>query len=85
MNSVWRKKPELWKNGNRANAIFQGASQLCQAGVEIDKTIDYMIKSYLPLGMNEDEIRYQAIRGYQNNLENYGRTRAMVDSYGKKK
>ena len=85
LNSVWRKKPELWKNGNRANAIFQGASQLCQAGVEIDKTIDYMIKSYLPLGMNEDEIRYQAIRGYQNNLENYGRTRAMVDSYGRKR
>ena len=85
LNAKWRKDSSRWKEGNRANSIFNSASELCRAGVDMDKSIDYLIASYKPTGMNEDEIEYQVVRGYQNNVDGYGCTRNVFDNYGKSK
>ena len=85
LNAKWRKDPSRWKEGNRANSIFNSASELCRAGVDIDKSIDYLIDAYKPTRMNEKEIEYQALRGYQNNIDDYGCTRNVFDNYGKSK
>lgn len=85
LNAKWKKCPERWKEGNRANSIFNSASELCHAGVDIDKSIGYLIDSYKPTGMNEKEIEYQAVRGYENNRNDYGITRYLFDNYGKKR
>lgn len=85
LNAKWRKDSSRWKEGNRANSIFNSASDLCRAGVNIDKSIDYLIASYKPTGMNEKEIEYQAVRGYQANVDGYGCTRNVFDNYGKSK
>ena len=83
LNAKWRKDSSRWREGNRANSIFNSASELCRAGVDMDKSIDYLIASYKPTGMNEKEIEYQAVRGYQNNVDGYGYTRNAFDNYGK--
>ena len=85
LNTKWIKDSSRWKNGNRANSIFNSASELCRAGVNIDKSLEYLISSYKPTGMNEREIEYQTVRGYQNNLDKYGYNRRLFDSYGKHK
>jgi hypothetical protein len=85
LNAKWRKDSSRWKEGNRANSIFNSASELCRAGVDMDKSIDYLIDSYKPTGMNEKEIEYQAVRGYQANVDGYGCTRNVFDNYGKSK
>ena len=83
LNAKWRKDPLRWREGNRANSIFNSASELCRAGVDLDKSIDYLIDSYKPTGMDVREIEYQAVRGYQNNVDGYGCTRNVFDNYGK--
>ena len=85
LNAKWKKDPSRWKEGNRANSIFNSASELCRAGVDMDKSIDYLIDSYKPTGMDVREIEYQAVRGYQNNVDGYGCTRNVFDNYGKSK
>lgn len=82
LNAKWVKSPKRWEEGYRANSIFNSASELCRAGVDIDKSIDYLIGSYKPIGMSEREIEYQAVRGYQNNVDGYGCTRNVFDNYG---
>ena len=85
LNSKWEKDSSRRKKGNRANSIFKSASELCRAGVDIDKSIDYLIDSYKATGMKVSDIEYQTIRGYQNNVEGYGCTRNVFDNYGKSK
>ena len=85
LNSKWEKDSSRRKEGNRANSIFKSASELCRAGVDIDKSIDYLIDSYKATGMKVSDIEYQTIRGYQNNVEGYGCTRNVFDNYGKSK
>ena len=85
LNAKWKKDPLRWREGNRANSIFNSASELCRAGVDMDKSIDYLIDSYKPTGMDVREIEYQAVRGYQNNVDGYGCTRNVFDNYGKSK
>ena len=83
LNSKWEKDSSRREVGNRANSIFKSASELCRAGVDIDKSIDYLIDSYKATGMDVREIEYQAVRGYQNNVDGYGCTRNVFDNYGK--
>ena len=85
LNSKWEKDSSRRKKGNRANSIFNSASELCRAGVDMDKSIDYLIDSYKATGMKVSDIEYQTIRGYQNNVEGYGCTRNVFDNYGKSK
>ena len=84
LNSKWRKNQELWQEGNRANSVFSLASQLCNCGVNIDKALSYLIKSYKEVGLREEEISYNCIRGYQNNYQSYGCNRKLFDNYGSK-
>ena len=85
LNAKWKKDSSRWKEGNRANSIFKSASELCRAGVDIYKSIDYLIDSYKATGMDVREIEYQTVRGYQNNVDGYGCTRNVFDNYGKSK
>ena len=84
LNAWWRKDESRWKEGNRANSVFYSASELCNDGVDIDLAIEYLINAYTTTGLTEDEITYQALRGYQNNAENYGINRSRFDGYGSK-
>lgn len=85
LNSCWEKKTERWIIGNRANSVFSSASELCNAGVNINKAMNYLVKSYTETGLAEDEIIYQAFRGYQNNAATYGSKRMRFDGYGRKR
>lgn len=82
MNACWKKKPDLWRVGNRANSVFSMASQLCKFGVRIDNALDYLKREYIPTGLNKGEIEYQTCRGYQNNIDDYGKDRSKFDNYG---
>ena len=84
LNAYWRKQPDRWKIGNRANSVFKASSELCHAGVNMDKAVDYLITAYLPTGLCKDEIVYHAQRDYQNNAVNYGIYRHKFDGYGSK-
>jgi len=49
----------------------------------MDRALDYLMRAYSGVGLEEDEIRYQALRGYQLNAERYGSRRSNFDKYGK--
>lgn len=82
LNSHWQKNPNRWKVGNRANSVFQSASELCNFGVDIGNALEYLSQAYLPTGLPQNEINYQAIRGYMCNVMNYGTKRHRFDGYG---
>ena len=84
LNARWRKEPDRWKEGNRANSIFNSASELCRAGVEWEKCLAYLIEAYSPTGISINDITYQAGRGCENNRDSYGKTRSLFDNYGKR-
>ena len=85
LGSYWSKKPEMWALGNRANSVFKAASQFCLAGVSIDNALDWLLDAYLKTGLEEEEILYQALRGYQNNADDYGTSRPKFDGYGRRR
>ena len=82
LNAHWRKQPERWKVGNRANSVFQTASELCNFGVDIGNALEYLSKAYSPTGLPQYEINYQTVRGYMCNAMNYGIKRHRFDGYG---
>ena len=85
LNSRWKKQPDRWRVGNRKNSVFQAASELCNAGVNMDKALDYLINAYTTVELPVDDILYQGIRGYQCNYETYGIKRSRFDGYGSHK
>ena len=85
LNSFWKKQPDRWRVGKRKNSVFQAASELCNAGVNMDKTLNYLIYAYTAVGLPVDDILYQGIRGYQCNYETYGVNRTRFDGYGRKR
>ena len=85
LNSRWKKQPDRWRVGNRKNSVFQAASELCNAGVNMDKALDYLINAYTVVGLPVDDILYQGIRGYQCNYETYGNKRSRFDGYGNRR
>ncbi len=85
LSSFWKKQPDRWRVGNRKNSVFQAASELCNAGVNMDKALEYLVNAYTTVGLPVDDIMYQGIRGYQCNYETYGINRTRFDSYGSQK
>lgn len=85
LNACWKKQPDRWRVGNRKNSVFQAASELCKAGVNMDRALNYLVNAYTSVGLPEDDILYQAIRGYRCNYETYGVKRARFDGYGSQK
>lgn len=85
LNACWKKQPDRWRIGNRKNSVFRAASELCKAGVNIDRALDYLVNEYTTVGLSFDDIMYQGIRGYQCNYETYGINRTRFDSYGSQK
>ena len=84
MNAHCKKSPKHWKKGNRKNAVFSFSSQLCRFGVKIGNALEYLKKSFMPAGLDERVIEYQAGRGYMYNEKDYGTERSWFDSYGNK-
>lgn len=85
LNACWKKQPNRWRVGNRKNSVFRAASELCKAGVNIDRALDYLVNAYTKVGLLVDDIMYQGIHGYQCNYETYGINRTRFDSYGSQK
>ena len=82
LNAHWRKQPDRWVVGNRANSVFQAASELCCFGVDIGNALEYLSGAYLATGLPQNEITYQTIRGYMCNACDYGTKRHKFDGYG---
>ena len=85
LNACWKKQPERWRVGNRKNSVFRAASELCNAGVNIDRALNYLVNAYTAVELPVDDIMYQGIHGYQSNYENYGVNRTRFDGYGKRR
>jgi hypothetical protein len=85
LNACWKNQPDRWRVGNRKNSVFQAASELCNAGVNIDRALDYLVNEYTTVGLPIDDIMYQGIHGYQCNYETYGVKRIRFDGYGSQK
>ena len=85
LNACWKNQPDRWRVGNRKNSVFQAASELCNAGVNIDRALDYLVNAYTTVGLPVDDILYQGIRGYQCNYETYGNKRSRFDGYGNRR
>ena len=85
LNACWKKQPDRWRVGNRKNSVFLAASELCNAGVNMDRALDYLINAYTVVGLPVDDILYQGIRGYQCNYETYGNKRSRFDGYGNRR
>lgn len=85
LNACWKKQPDRWRVGNRKNSVFQAASELCNAGVNMDRALEYLVNAYTTVGLPVDDIMYQGIRGYQCNYETYGIKRSRFDGYGSQK
>ena len=85
LNSCWKKQPDRWRVGNRKNSVFQAASELCNAGVNMDRALEYLVNAYTTVGLPVDDIMYQGIHGYQCNYETYGVKRIRFDGYGKRR
>lgn len=85
LNASFKKKnPNRTAEGGRANNVFQEASQYCLAGVEVGLALSKLKKIYGSTGFSLYEIQYQALRGYQSNMNEFGKTRTKFDSYGSK-
>lgn len=85
LNASFKKKnPNRTAEGGRANNVFQEASQYCLAGVEVGLALSQLNKIYGSTGFSLYEIQYQALRGYQSNMNEFGKTRTKFDSYGSK-
>lgn len=82
LNAHWKKVPERWKVGNRANSVFQAASELCCFGVDIENAMEYLLNAYLPIGLPLSDINYQTVRGYMCNAMDYCTKRHLFDGYG---
>lgn len=84
LNAHWKKDATRWETGNRANSVFYSASELCLCGVDLESALKYLDDSYTTTGLSSEEIEYQALRGYQNNIDDYGIRREKMDSYSSK-
>ena len=84
LNASFKKNPDRTKSGGRANSVFQEASQYCLAGVDIDSALSKLKDIYGPkgAGLCESEVEYQACRGYEVNIYEYGKNRNLFDGYG---
>lgn len=73
MNHWRNENPEYWNTGNRSNSIFLCAVQLCRYGVPKDITEERFLQSWLPTGIDGEEIRKQIDGAYKKEQHSFGK------------
>ena len=49
----FQKFPDNYIDGNRTHSIFIQAEELCEAGIDIEKAINYLESRFLPTGYDK--------------------------------
>lgn len=81
----YQKFPDNYIDGNRTHSIFVQAKTMCEAGIDIEKAIDYLKTRFLPTGFNEEKLKYEVNRSYEKNAEMFGMKRGEYKPYSEYK
>ena len=81
----YQKFPDNYKDGNRTHSIFIQAKGLCEAGIDIEKAINYLESRFLPTGYDKEKLRYEVNRSYGKNAEMFGMKRGEYKPYSEYK
>lgn len=76
---------ENYIDGNRTHSIFIQAKELCEAGIDIEKAINYLESRFLPTGYDKEKLRYEVNRSYSKNAEMFGMKRSEYKPYSEYK
>lgn len=85
LDKRFKKFPQNYQDGNRTNAIFAQASELCKAGVSFENAISYLETTFLPTGYIKSKLIHEATNGYKKNEEDFGINREKFLSYNEYK
>ena len=68
-------------DGNRTHSIFIQAKVMCEAGIDIEKAIDYLKTRFLPTDYDENKLIYEVNRSYEKNADMFGMKRGDYKPY----
>ena len=69
----------------KPSSIFIQAKELCEAGIDIEKAINYLESRFLPTGYDKEKLRYEVNRSYGKNAEMFGMKRGEYKPYSEYK
>ena len=81
----FQKFQDNYIDGNRTHSIFIQAKGLCEAGIDIEKAINYLESRFLPTGYDKEKLRYEVNRSYEKNAEMFGMKRGEYKPYSEYK
>ena len=81
----FQKFQDNYIDGNRTHSIFIQAKELCEAGIDIEKAINYLESRFLPTGYDKEKLRYEVNRSYGKNAEMFGMKRGEYKPYSEYK
>ena len=81
----FQKFQDNYIDGNRTHSIFIQAKGLCEAGIDIEKAINYLESRFLPTGYDKEKLRYEVNRSYGKNAEMFGMKRGEYKPYSEYK
>lgn len=77
----WAKSPTFYTDGHRHKSIFCQSKELCHAGVDKSKVLDYLKSRFMPTGFNEYELTKIVTRTYATETANFGCSRGQYENY----
>ena len=81
----FQKFQDNYIDGNRTHSVFIQAKELCEAGIDIEKAINYLESRFLPTGYDKEKLRYEVNRSYEKNAEMFGMKRGEYKPYSEYK
>ncbi len=81
----FQKFQDNYIDGHRTHSIFIQAKGLCEAGIDIEKAINYLESRFLPTGYDKEKLRYEVNRSYSKNAEMFGMKRGDYKPYSEYK
>ena len=81
----FQKFQDNYIDGHRTHSIFIQAKGLCEAGIDIEKAINYLESRFLPTGYDKEKLRYEVNRSYSKNAEMFGMKRGDYKPYSEDK
>ena len=81
----FQKFQDNYIDGNRTHSIFIQAKELCEAGIDIEKAINYLESRFLPTGYDKEKLKYEVNRSYGKNAEMFGMKRGDYKPYSEYK
>lgn len=82
LDRKFHRYPQNYIDGHRTNSIFIQASTLCKAGVDINRTLEYLEEQFLPTGYDLTKLKYEVQSAYEKCGTSFGANRGSYLSYG---